>query len=194
VKQIPNFLLASPVLLLSFSGTFSYLYIHLLPLLTPSTFSFFRLFSFVFASNISETEGKGKDEEENEEKEEEEEGSDENEVKGKGSFATISSSLKDNHSNSIELSSGKYLLIWKHPGVIVFVVHWLFLALTGLFVMHVQVSTRFLFSQSPALYWFVGSLYVYKGTPELLRRFLSVYFSVFIVTGAALFTNFLPWT
>lgn len=77
------------------------------------------------------------------------------------------------------------------PGVAVFVVHWLFLTLVCLAVVHIQVSTRFLSSCVP-LYWFAAVLMWHKG--GVLCWLLWWYCFAFMGVGAVLFTNFYPWT
>lgn len=58
------------------------------------------------------------------------------------------------------------------------------LAATGTFVGHVQVSTRLL-ATCPAVYWWVA---------EHGGAWHRVYFCVYFVLGAALFSTFYPWT
>lgn len=69
-----------------------------------------------------------------------------------------------------------------------FVLHWLFLVSVSLVVMHVQVSTRFIASQCPPLYWF--SAFKLQTHPRLIFWYFVGYF----VVGTVLFTNFYPWT
>lgn len=75
----------------------------------------------------------------------------------------------------------------------VFIVHLFVLLLTSVPVIHIQVLTRFLFSQCPPLYWFVA--YILSSTrSEYIKKFYLTYAVVFNVLGMILFANFLPWT
>ena len=108
---------------------------------------------------------------------------------------TISLSPSSSSSRSFDLPSKPSDTQWQNkPFLLAFVLHLLFLALTGLLIMHVQVSTRFLFSQSPLLYWFIADVFSNPRTNPIVRAALFLYHAVFIVVGTALFTNFLPWT
>ncbi|KAK4380728.1 hypothetical protein RND71_002590 [Anisodus tanguticus] len=76
--------------------------------------------------------------------------------------------------------------------VVPFILHLVFMAATAFFVMHVQVSTRFL-SASPPLYWF-GS-YV-MASPCLSKRWgyiIWAYCAAYILLGS-FFSNFYPFT
>lgn len=77
------------------------------------------------------------------------------------------------------------------PGTAVFIIHWLFLTLVCLAVVHIQVATRFLSSCVP-LYWFAALLMTHQG--GLLRWLLWWYCFAFMGVGAVFFTNFYPWT
>eukprot|EP01126_Amoeba_proteus_P020330 TRINITY_DN206_c1_g1_i14.p1 TRINITY_DN206_c1_g1~~TRINITY_DN206_c1_g1_i14.p1 ORF type:complete len:351 (-),score=62.39 TRINITY_DN206_c1_g1_i14:116-1168(-) len=84
----------------------------------------------------------------------------------------------------------------------VFMVHWLFLTLFSLIFMHVQVTTRFIASQCAPFYWFCGSILITETTSSG-KVFLSSslpcwlirsYFKIYFVLGCCLFTTFYPWT
>ncbi|KAJ1696753.1 hypothetical protein LUZ63_005265 [Rhynchospora breviuscula] len=83
------------------------------------------------------------------------------------------------------------------PNVILFlpfILHLAFMTFTAFFVMHVQVSTRFL-SASPPMYWF-GS-HVLASQNSSYRRWgylIMVYFVMYILLGSLLFSNFYPFT
>lgn len=77
------------------------------------------------------------------------------------------------------------------------VLQWGFLAAFAAVFMNVQVATRFLAASCPPLHWwtatlvFPGSTYVGPGnTSHSLRWYLALYF----IAGAVLHPNFLPWT
>lgn len=71
--------------------------------------------------------------------------------------------------------------------------HLLFMAATAFFVMHVQVSTRFL-SASPPLYWFASHLLISPGTGKRWGYMIWTYSTVYILLGSLLFSNFYPFT
>ncbi|KAI3809480.1 hypothetical protein L1987_25456 [Smallanthus sonchifolius] len=74
--------------------------------------------------------------------------------------------------------------------IIPFVLHLGFMVATAFFVMHVQVSTRFL-SSSPPIYWFASYVLAsHKGWGYLIWSYCAVY----ILIGSLLFSNFYPFT
>ena len=89
-----------------------------------------------------------------------------------------------------------------------FYFHLMFLVFFALLYMHVEVSTRMVFSSSPVLYWTVGSFILSDlGTADAkalsFSNFSSLsfkskicifYFLCYYVIGVALHCNFLPWT
>ncbi|KAK9273165.1 hypothetical protein L1049_017972 [Liquidambar formosana] len=77
--------------------------------------------------------------------------------------------------------------------VVPFILHLGFMAATAFFVMHVQVSTRFL-SASPPLYWFASYLIVSPGTSKRWGYLIWVYSTAYILLGSLLFSNFYPFT
>lgn len=77
--------------------------------------------------------------------------------------------------------------------VVPFILHSGFMAATAFLIMHVQVGTRFL-SASPLLYWFASYVMI---TPSLAKRwgyFIWVYCASYIFLGSLLFSNFYPFT
>ncbi|KAL9237711.1 hypothetical protein vseg_012229 [Gypsophila vaccaria] len=75
-----------------------------------------------------------------------------------------------------------------------FIYHLSFMAGTALFVMHVQVSTRFL-SASPPLYWYAS--YLMDSSLGRSRRWgylIWAYAASYILLGSLLFSNFYPFT
>ncbi|CAL9214612.1 unnamed protein product [Arabidopsis halleri] len=73
-----------------------------------------------------------------------------------------------------------------------FIVHLGLMATTAFFIMHVQVATRFL-SASPPLYWFASSLIA---SPEHSKwgYLIWSYCAAYILLGTLLFSNFYPFT
>ncbi|XVF29873.1 hypothetical protein REPUB_Repub16aG0007900 [Reevesia pubescens] len=77
--------------------------------------------------------------------------------------------------------------------ILPFILHLSFMVATAFFVMHVQVATRFL-SASPSLYWFASVLMT---SPSISKRWgymIWAYCSAYILLGSLLFSNFYPFT
>ncbi|GFP90646.1 GPI mannosyltransferase 2 [Phtheirospermum japonicum] len=77
--------------------------------------------------------------------------------------------------------------------ILPFVLHLSFMVATAFFVMHVQVATRFL-SASPLLYWFASHI---MGSPSVGKKwghFIWTYCAAYILLGTLLFSNFYPFT
>ncbi|CAK9313595.1 unnamed protein product [Citrullus colocynthis] len=77
--------------------------------------------------------------------------------------------------------------------VLPFILHMGFMAATAFFIMHVQVATRFL-SASPPLYWFASYITV---SPHRFKRWgyiIWAYSVAYILLGSLLFSNFYPFT
>lgn len=77
--------------------------------------------------------------------------------------------------------------------VLPFVLHLGFMVATAFFVMHVQVATRFL-SASPPLYWFASHLMVSPGIGKRWGYLIWAYCAAYILLGSLLFSNFYPFT
>ncbi|XP_037479331.1 GPI mannosyltransferase 2-like isoform X2 [Triticum dicoccoides] len=79
--------------------------------------------------------------------------------------------------------------------VLPFILHLTFMTFTAFFVMHVQVSTRFL-SASPPIYWAASRILAPArgGSCKRWGYFVIVYFVAYILLGSLLFPNFYPFT
>ncbi|KAK3010340.1 hypothetical protein RJ639_010942 [Escallonia herrerae] len=77
--------------------------------------------------------------------------------------------------------------------VLPFVLHLGFMVATAFFVMHVQVSTRFL-SASPPLYWFASYLMASPSASKRWGYLIWAYCAAYILLGSLLFSNFYPFT
>lgn len=75
-----------------------------------------------------------------------------------------------------------------------FVCHSLLLAIISLLFMHVQVSTRFLFSSNPWSYWAIYYLYRKQIFGQSTKYLLIIWFVFYFLTGTILFANFYPFT
>ncbi|KAJ6945063.1 hypothetical protein NC651_000173 [Populus alba x Populus x berolinensis] len=65
---------------------------------------------------------------------------------------------------------------------------------TAIFVMHEQVSTRFL-SASPPLYWFASHLMISPGMSKTWPGYVIwAYSTAYVLLGCVLFSNFYPFT
>ena len=67
------------------------------------------------------------------------------------------------------------------------------LALVGIFVAHVQISTHMILSSSPAAVWFLTYLVIQSKQP-LIQLVARLYPCLYILLGILLHVNFLPWT
>ncbi|KAG8093243.1 hypothetical protein GUJ93_ZPchr0012g18968 [Zizania palustris] len=77
--------------------------------------------------------------------------------------------------------------------VLPFILHLAFMTFTAFFVMHVQVSTRFL-SASPPIYWAASHILVSPSCSKRWGYLICVYFTAYILLGCLLFSNFYPFT
>lgn len=193
VKQLPNFLLASPVLSLAVYSIVHYT--KMLCQLFQSTSLHEQIIATVEERSVEAYErsdvatvlkskfsiGPNYKEQEH------------TEIKKRKSVAakSASTSLHDNCSTGQILKDDK-------DGcpilVIPFILHLAFMTLTAFFVMHVQVSTRFL-SASPPIYWAASHILVSpRGSSKRWGYFIVVYFIAYILLGSLLFPNFYPFT
>jgi phosphatidylinositol glycan class V len=89
---------------------------------------------------------------------------------------------------------------WRGTALTPYYVHWLFLVVNALLVVHIQVTTRLLCA-CPPLFWHPAALLCgpsmkRKAPPVLTRygRLVVGYFLLFTVLGSVLFPSFYPWT
>ncbi|XP_044751142.1 GPI mannosyltransferase 2 [Coccinella septempunctata] len=104
---------------------------------------------------------------------------------------------------NLDISPPRTHLIFENPHIYVFIIHGLILSIFCILFVHIQVSTRFLCSSSPLLYWFSAYYMMdddkfcdmtdFKMFSTKKKYILSYYLTYFLV-GIALFCNFLPWT
>ncbi|XVE78778.1 hypothetical protein DITRI_Ditri14bG0005300 [Diplodiscus trichospermus] len=74
-----------------------------------------------------------------------------------------------------------------------FILHLSFMVATAIFFMHVQVATRFL-SASPSLYWFASSIMASSSVSKRWGYMIWAYCCAYILLGSLLFSNFYPFT
>ncbi|KAL3824762.1 hypothetical protein ACJIZ3_020791 [Penstemon smallii] len=77
--------------------------------------------------------------------------------------------------------------------ILPYVLHLSFMVGTAVFVMHVQVATRFL-SASPLVYWFASHMMRSPGIGKRWGHFIWAYCAAYIFLGSLLFSNFYPFT
>ncbi|KAI3890646.1 hypothetical protein MKW92_014172 [Papaver armeniacum] len=105
-----------------------------------------------------------------------------------GKERTLSSSL-----DTVPLENDRVLPAKSYNAsisVLPFILHLAFMSATAFFVMHVQVATRFL-SSSPPLYWFSSYLMASSGR---CAHVIWAYSAAYILLGSLLFSNFYPFT
>ncbi|GLT71358.1 hypothetical protein SLA2020_433850 [Shorea laevis] len=185
VKQLPNFLLASPILSLALCSIIYY--VNSRPKI---------VFSLGFQASV------------------EEKSSSvlffplEADQRLKGPFSEQSSSVRQENHNLRQrkqmgqgrdpaqhrvdhepLEKAGYLCAFVLP----FIVHLGLMEATAFLVMHVQVATRFL-SASPPLYWFASYVMVSPGMSQRWGYMIWAYSAAYILLGSLLFSNFYPFT
>ncbi|KAI8783929.1 GPI mannosyltransferase 2 [Biomphalaria glabrata] len=144
LKQLPNFLLALPVLLLSFRACSFYI--------KNNVMSF--CFLGLTCSNNNGSSGSSHVDI-----------SDSNREDEKQNRFLLDKKIENYAGGQWdEVNSNKKLKCEKNScrqtDLIVYVYHLAFLTIFGCFFMHIQVLTRMLFSSSPLLYWYVGTLFI----------------------------------
>lgn len=183
LKQIPNFLLACPVLFISFMGVFHWIYNSWLyfvknkndekncgvdTILSIRNICNWAIFSLIESSHMGD-----------DDQEEEQEKNVQRDFSGESS--------KNHHHLLI---SSVMLPFYAILSVVAFV---------GLTITHVEVSTRLICSTCPAFYWYcVYSMNIednkkqesVKNTTKYIKQYCNVY----IIVGVLLFPNWLRWT
>lgn len=101
-------------------------------------------------------------------------------------------------------SSSKTNIWFNNKEFLPHIIYTLFLCLFALFFMHIQVSTRFLFSSGPFLYMIsadrIKQYNIQNGNLKKIfylftkQTWLSSYYFLYVFVGISLFSNFLPWT
>ncbi|XP_011625278.1 GPI mannosyltransferase 2 [Amborella trichopoda] len=102
------------------------------------------------------------------------------------SIPGLVSSDQDSQNYSIEGGYSSILLV---P----FILHLGFMVVVAFFVMHVQVSTRFL-SANPPIYWFAAYLMCTRRNGFRWGYLIWAYCVAYILLGSLLFSNFYPFT
>ncbi|KAG6545043.1 hypothetical protein Mapa_013737 [Marchantia paleacea] len=162
LKQLPNFLLASPMLCLAICSIYTYvrkqpkLFFTLGLAASPSTQSKVAMFSHVEEMTFL---GKGKGARKGP-------GGEDYEIARRGYFS---------------------------PAAVCFLIQLCFMTAVAMFVMHVQVATRFL-SVSPSVYWCGAHLLLNSGVRGKTGKLIWSSFLAYVSVGSLLFINFYPFT
>jgi phosphatidylinositol glycan class V len=170
LKQIPNFILAAPVLVISFWAAVRWIRMswnrhnavtttHILPI---------KIWGWVFEALKSS--------------------------------AVISSRGLVNKSNQFSLSSAENSAIDLLLGSTLLPYYAILygFALIGSVLAHVQISTRLICSSCPAFYWFVVRLYLQNNNWWIcklsIQWWICFYFGLYNLLGVMMHVNWLPWT
>ncbi|BBN03197.1 GPI mannosyltransferase 2 [Marchantia polymorpha subsp. ruderalis] len=162
LKQLPNFLLASPMLSLAIFSIFTYakkqpkLLFSLGLAASPSTQSKVAMFSHVDEMTFL--------------------------AKGKGAS-------KGPGGEDYKVASRGFF----SPAAVCFLIQLCFMTAVAMFVMHVQVATRFL-SVSPPVYWCGAHLLLNGGARGKTGKLIWSSFLAYVSVGSLLFINFYPFT
>ncbi|KAK8664984.1 hypothetical protein V6N13_084751 [Hibiscus sabdariffa] len=97
------------------------------------------------------------------------------------------------HAEGITVHGSSEKLGYTSAFILPFILHVGFMVATAFFVMHVQVATRFL-SVSPCLYWFASLIMTWPGRSKKWGYMIWTYCCAYILLGSLLFSNFYPFT
>lgn len=187
VKQLPNFLLASPILSLALCSIIYYVK------LWPEVFlslgfrtasvdkESFGSASFLVKDTGPTTSGLSEKETSNLWQDDSTLRQRKQAIKGEKSIALQSKSEAVDRLQCVPVA------------ILPFVLHLSFMVATAFFAMHVQVSTRFL-SASPSLFWFAAHIVGSSGSGKIWDHFIWAYCAAYIFLGSLLFSNFYPFT
>lgn len=73
------------------------------------------------------------------------------------------------------------------------VIHVTVLTIFCILCVHVQVTTRMIYSATPIIYWISAECFVFK-KDSVEKKFTIWYYASYYVIGTVMFCNFLPWT
>jgi phosphatidylinositol glycan class V len=184
-KQIPNFLLAAPILMLSAAGVYRWIYWSLVTDYgrgkIPSSYRMilFRWPLHTLSESVScngcVADSKGIVD-----------SSTPPSMSNINSMSEIVSSLS---SRDLLIENGRLL---GHYAILAV------LTLIGLVIAHVQISTRMVCSTSPAIIWFISFCLLKpsekEGSVSRLSQLVWLYVVLYMLLGVILHVNFLPWT
>ncbi|KAL8097397.1 uncharacterized protein LOC141683767 isoform X2 [Apium graveolens] len=190
VKQLPNFLLAAPILSLALASIIYYVKLRYVIFITLGFRGFkappvdkssspFQLYSELdtLSRNSNITSGNTS------------KITQENQTLRWRRPAVRENDLSKLPSEYRSLDKEEYLTLTLLP----FVLHLGFMAGVAFLVMHVQVATRFL-SANPPLYWFATSLPALSKNGKRWGYLIWAYCAAYILLGSLLFSNFYPFT
>ncbi|KAK7362514.1 hypothetical protein VNO77_04630 [Canavalia gladiata] len=184
LKQLPNFLLASPILSLALCSVVHYAKSR------PKNF-----FSLGFQTNVEEKSCGVVFLSDDLSRSEESGNVEKSSVRGEErvNLRRRKNVIKGDIANAPIESEPAARPGYLSASVLPFVLHLGFMAGTAFFVMHVQVATRFL-SASPPLYWFASYIMAYPAKHFRWGYIIWAYSLAYIFLGSLLFSNFYPFT
>jgi phosphatidylinositol glycan class V len=181
LKQIPNFLLAAPLLILSFTAAVVWIahsWNHIMPSASKSDRGSNAGINRLFA-------------------------------RSRAFLRWVYLAIDASTNKSSDGQSQSTILLLIGPTFLSYYAILAGFALVGTFIAHVQISTRLICSSCPAIYWFWTCLLVKDGRVKdnsgdgvislfpfdsHIARLLFPYFVLFNILGVVLHVNFLPWT
>ena len=184
-KQIPNFLLAAPILLLSAAGVYRWIYWSLVTDYgrgkIPSSYKMI-LFGWplhALSESVSCNGGV----------------TDSTRIVDSSTPPSMSNI---NSTNEIVLSLSSRDLLIENGRLLGHFAILAILTLIGLVIAHVQISTRMICSTSPAIIWSISFCLLKpsekEGSISRLSQLVWLYVVLYMLLGVILHVNFLPWT